>query len=77
MHTYSQDSRLLIEVDGVHDNEDLLVFVRQARRFFESRFAVVLDPPMLAQEGGRETYGKTEFEGKAVDAGGEKNRNAS
>ena len=27
--TYSQNSWLLIEVDGVHDDEDLLVFVRQ------------------------------------------------
>lgn len=27
--TYSQNSRLLIEVDGVHDDEDLLVFVCQ------------------------------------------------
>ena len=51
--TYSQNSRLLIEVDGVHDDEDLLVLVREAGvGLLESGLAIVLHPAVLAEEGG-------------------------
>ena len=51
--TYSQYCRFLIEVDWVHNNENLLVLVCQARiSLFESCLAVILNPTMLPQEGG-------------------------
>lgn len=43
-----------VQVDGVHDDEDLLVLVHQTRRLPEGRLAVVLDPTVLAQERGRQ-----------------------
>ena len=68
--TYSQYCRFLIEVDGVHNNEDLLILVRQARvGLFQSRLAVVLDPAVLPQEGGGKTQGQPELERETVNAG--------
>ena len=67
--TYSQYCRFLIEVDGVHNNEDLLVLVCQARvSLFQSRLAVILDPAMFPQEGGGETQGQPQLEGETVNA---------
>ena len=54
--TYSQYCRFLIEVDGVHNNENLLVLVCQPRvGLFQGGLAVVLNPAMLSQEGGGQT----------------------
>ena len=56
--SHRQDSGLLVEVDGVHDDEDLLVLVRQPARLLQGGLAVVLNPTMLAQEGGRQPDGQ-------------------
>ena len=67
--TYSQYCRFLIEVDGVHNNEDLLVLVCQPRvGLFQSSLAVILDPAMFAQEGGGQTQWQPELEGETVNA---------
>lgn len=50
--SHRQDGRLHVEVDGVHDDKYLLVLVCEAVRFPEGRLAVVLNPAVLAQEGG-------------------------
>ena len=55
---HREDSGLLVEVDGVHDDEDLLVLVRQPARLLQGGLAVVLNPSMLAQEGGWQPDGQ-------------------
>ena len=56
--SHREDSGLLVEVDGVHDDEDLLVLVRQPARLLQGGLAVVLNPSMLAQEGGWQPDGQ-------------------
>lgn len=76
--TYSQYCRFLIEVDGVHNNENLLVLVGQARvGLLESSLAVILDPAVLPQEGGGEAKGEPELEREAVNAGRQEDRNSA
>ena len=73
--THRKNGGLLIEVDGVHDDEDLLVLVGEPGvRLLEGGLAVVLDPAVLAEEGGGQPQGEPELEGEAVDAGGEEDR---
>ena len=51
--THRKNSGLLIEVNGVHDDEDLLVFVGEPGvGLLERGLAVVLHPAVLAEEGG-------------------------
>ena len=70
--THRQNSGLLVEVDGVHDDEDLLVLVGQPGvGLLERRLAVVLDPAVLAEEGGGQPQREPELEGEAVDTRGE------
>ena len=67
--TYSQYCRLLVEVNGVHNNEDLLVLVSEAGvGLLEGSLAVVLDPAVFAQEGGGEAQRKTKLEWKTVNS---------
>ena len=67
--TYSQYCRFLIEVDGVHNNENLLVLVGQTRvSLLQSSLAVILDPAVLPQEGGGQTQRQPELEGETVNA---------
>lgn len=47
---YRQQVWLEIQVDGAHDDEDLLVLVCQAAGLLERRLAEVLHPAVLAQE---------------------------
>ena len=72
---HRQNSGLLVEVDGVHDDEDLLVLVGQSGvGLLERRLAVVLDPAVLAEEGGGQPQREPELEGEAVDTRGEEDR---
>ena len=67
--TYSQYCRLLVEVNGVHNNEDLLVLVSEAGvGLLEGSLAVVLDPAVFAQEGRGQAQWKTELERKTVNS---------
>ena len=66
--TYSQYCRFLIEVDGVHNNENLLVLVGQPRiSLFQSCLAVVLNPAVLPQEGGGQAQWQSKLEGETVN----------
>ena len=56
--SHRQNSGLLVEVDGVHDDEDLLVLVRQPAGLLQRGLAVVLHPPVLPQEGGGQPDGQ-------------------
>ena len=59
----------MVEVDGVHNNEDLLVLVSEAGvGLLEGSLAVVLDPAVLPQEGGGQAEWQTELERKTVDS---------
>ena len=70
--TYSQYCRLLVEVNGVHNNEDLLVLVSEAGvGLLEGSLAVVLHPAVLPQEGGGKAQGQPQLEGETVDTRGE------
>ena len=76
--SHRQNSGLLVEVDGVHDDEDLLVLVGQPGvGLLERRLAVVLDPAVLAEEGGGQPQREPELEGEAVDARGQQHRHAA
>jgi len=69
MEGLSQYCRLLVEVNGVHNNEDLLVLVSEAGvGLLEGSLAVVLDPAVFAQEGGGEAQRKTKLEWKTVNS---------
>ena len=57
--SHRQNSGLLVEVDGVHDDEDLLVLVSESTGLLEGSLAVVLHPAVLAQEGGGKPDGQT------------------
>ena len=48
--TYGQNGWFQIQIDGVHDDEHLLVFVQQAGRFAEGGLTVVLHPAVFTQE---------------------------
>lgn len=48
--TYGQNGWFQIQIDGVHDNKHLLVFVQQASGFAKSCFTVVLHPAVFTQE---------------------------
>ena len=48
--TYSKNRRLQVQVDGAHNNEDLLVFVSEAVGFPEGSFAEILDPTVFAKK---------------------------
>ena len=66
---YRKYGRFLVEVDGVHDDEDLLVLVSEAGvGLLEGSLAVVLDPAVFAQEGGGEAQRKTKLEWKTVNS---------
>ena len=56
---HRQNCGLLVEVDGVHDDEDLLVLVSESTGLLEGSLAVVLHPAVLAQEGGGKPDGQT------------------
>ena len=59
----------MVEVNGVHNNEDLLVLVREAGvGLLEGSLAVILDPAVLAEEGGGKPQRQTELERKTVDS---------
>lgn len=68
---HRQDGRLHVEVDGVHDDKHLLVLVGEAVGLPEGGLAVVLDPTVLAQEGGGQAERQAQLEREAVDAGGQ------
>lgn len=51
--TYSQYSGLEVEINRVHDDEHLLIFVRQTIGLAQSGFTEVLHPAMFAEEGRR------------------------
>lgn len=64
--THCQDGGLQVQVDGVHNDEDLLVLVREAVGLSQRSLAEVLNPAVLAQEGGGQTQRQTQLEGEAV-----------
>ena len=51
--------------------------MREAAGLLQGGLAVVLDPAVLAQEGGGEADGQPQLEGEAVDAGGEEDGHAA
>ena len=68
----------MVEVDGVHDDEDLLVLVSEASvSLLERSLAVVLNPAVLAQEGGGESQGQSKLEWETVNARRKKNWDTS
>lgn len=48
--TYHEQRWFQIEIDGVHDDENLLVFVGESGGLLERCLAVVLDPAVLTQK---------------------------
>jgi len=72
-----EDAWLLVEVDGVHDNEDLLVLVAEAAGLLQGGLAVVLNPAVLAEEGGGQADGESQLEGEGVDPWGQQDRYSS
>lgn len=69
--THRQDGGFQVEIDGVHDDEHLLVLVSKTIGFPQRSLAEVLDPPVLAQERGREAERQPELEGKTVNSRGQ------
>ena len=57
--SHRQNCGFLVEVEGVHDDEDLLVLVSESTGLLEGSLAVVLHPAVLAQEGGGKPDGQT------------------
>lgn len=68
---HRQDGRLHVEVDGVHDDKHLLVLVGEAVGLPECCLAVILDPAVLAQEGGGKAERQAQLEGETVDPRGQ------
>lgn len=66
--TYRQHWRLQIQINRVHHYEHLLVLMGQPVGFPEGRFAVVLDPSVGPEEGGRQAHREPQLEGETVDA---------
>ena len=76
--THRKNSGLLIEVDGVHDDEDLLVLVGEPGvGLLERGLAVVLHPAVLAEEGGGQPQRQPELERETVDTRGEEDRHSA
>ena len=48
---YTEKNGLQVEVYWIHDDEDLLIFVHQTRRFSQFTSGVVLYPAVVAEEG--------------------------
>lgn len=69
--THRQDGRLHVKIDGVHDDKHLLVFVGEAVGLAKGRFAVILNPAVLAQEGGGQPERQTQLERETMDSRGQ------
>ena len=75
--THCQRRRLQVQVDRVHHDEDLLVFVNQPGVLLDGRLAEVLHPAVFAEEGGGHAERQAQLERKTVDSGRQGGRRAT
>ncbi|KAI8438028.1 hypothetical protein MSG28_010681 [Choristoneura fumiferana] len=65
----SQHRWFQIQINRVHHNEHLLILMREPVGLPEGCFAVVLDPSVGPEEGGRQAHREPQLEGETMDAG--------
>lgn len=63
-----QKGGLQSQIHRIHYDEHLVVFVDEPAGFAQRCLAVVLNPAVAAQKGGRQPIGQAQFEGKTVNA---------